>query len=143
MCLYTTQIQAFTSNEPITVYKVITRFRNRPPYYDRTRDNHKFKYHYGTNAAVGKEEIAKTKQPGSETQLLVINGGFLHAHATSSGAEFMKYGLGDCDMLASYKIVEMTIPPGTPYYVGEHKDICAKELYWEPPKLLKKILKIK
>ena len=143
MCLVSTGVSKISAG-PITVYKVLT-LSNRPPYYydlcyDGTYKEGTYRYRHGSNLPRGYRTVSYSY---NTTEVARVYGGFLHAYLKKEDAETLKETLIN-DRHRKFKIVKMTIPKGTEYWVGLDNDICARELYWEYPfekleRLLKKI----
>jgi len=104
--------KAKKAKRPITVYKLLT-IVNTTPFRS-------YRYKFGYNYP---EELSK-RFVKTET----IESGFLHVYKSRELAE--KYSCYLRMMEMSIKIVEMTIPKGSLYFIGNDGTICASCLKW-------------
>lgn len=104
--------RAKRARRPITVYKILT-IVNTTPFRS-------YGYKFGFNYP---EELSK-RFVKTET----IESGFLHAYKSRKLAEKYIWYLRLLE--TPTKIVEMTIPKGSLYFVGDDATICASCLKW-------------
>lgn len=118
MCLIKIEDRARVATTPIKVYKILRPF-NHSPYQNQ-------EYHVGKNTPDAGRNIFSSRGP-------TIDGGYLHAYLTESQA------VRTLDMMfknafSRFKIVEMYIPIGTEYWLGEGQEVAATCLYWPEDK---------
>lgn len=126
MCLFTQDKEPKIAQEDITVYKVMRVSKGTgvtygtPPYHNR------YTYYPGLNVPTSKVEALKESMHG---YWYSVEEGYLHAYVDTKSAarkvEALKFQ-GFWPM----SIVEMYIPAGTKYYIGDDYDIASEALYW-------------
>lgn len=141
MCLIITnysQDDFKKATKPIKVYKILTS-DNKAPYYSL------YVYSPGYNIAVGPEEAAHYKVGTYAPEMMIIDGGFLHAFNDKERAikrmteiqELLNTLCPDKTVQfawgAELKLVEMEIPEGEMYYENnESHEVATKTLVWKP-----------
>lgn len=122
MCLITKENYRSTAKEDLTVYKLL--FEDSA-YYMRD-----FTYQKGENVPTENAPLPKPDRYG----FISIREGWLHCYATKERAERTVHFLSEItppDKMLDLRIVEMTVPKGTDYFVGIGDDeVCAKKLVW-------------
>ena len=132
MCLYTKSKKPETAPKDIKVYKVMHVAKTKelngetvtygvPPYFSG------YIYVKGLNKPRTESKPAKET---TDSRYYFVEEGYLHAfkdwfHAAKRVA-CLKYE----NPFDDFYIVEMYIPAGTTYYVGDDGDIAASALYW-------------
>lgn len=130
MCLVTKESYHRTAKDDITVYKILREDNKAKFVQDYT-------YKKGENRPTeGSVQIPKPDKFG----YIYLKWGWLHAFTEKARAErslAMTAKVDDYlqrkgDQRRKFKIVEMVVPKGEEYYLGEDDDfLCAKKLYWE------------
>lgn len=120
MCLVKIERTARVATTPVKVYKILTS-DNHSPFQNQ-------EYHVGKNTPVAGKDIFSSSGR-------TIDGGYLHAYLSESrAAAFAKYRtvISVQNSLAGLrlKMVEMYIPAGTQYWLGESQEVAAECLYW-------------
>ena len=130
MCLYTRNKIAKTVQEDIKVYKVMRVAKTSdesdtygiPPYFSG------YIYVKGLNKP---RTESKPARETSAKKWYCVEEGYLHAfvdwYRAAKRVTALKY---ENPYSSYYDIVEMYIPAGSMYYVGEDGDIAASALYW-------------
>jgi hypothetical protein len=126
------------ASKAIKVYKVLTT-DNKAPYYSQ------YVYSPGYNIAAGPEEASHYSGGLYAPELMVIEGGFLHAYNDKERAieqmarikELINTLYPDkftqIAWNAELKLVEMEIPEGEMYYEDRiHHEVATKTLVWRP-----------
>ena len=127
------------------VYKILRKDNSAP--YKR-----EYKYSYGLNTAKEPAEgnnsnvhlihVKYMPYVNTPVRYCVLEGGYLHAYCDKAYAKKIKKLLYQQDKdnarilgkkPEKFKVVEMRIPIGVEYWMGDANDICAKQLYWEKP----------
>ena len=117
MCLIKIEETARVAAEPVKVYKILTLSNCSPFQYQE--------YHIGKNVPHISKDISASRGR-------TIDGGYLHAYMT----KYEAYSNVDimCSTVDAYpgwfKVVEMYIPAGTEYWLGEGSEVAAECLYW-------------
>ena len=104
--------KAKKAKEPIKVYKILTDTNTSPFQYH----TYKFGFNYPNELS---KRFVKTR---------VISRGFLHAYQSHELAKENQFMFNIAAILV--RIVEMTIPKGSLYFVGNDGTICASCLKW-------------
>lgn len=107
------------TTEPIKVYKIL-RMDNMSPFRYQY-------YHKGINTP---NNISNMTSLDSK----FVAGGYLHAYLTRGTAEYMSdfqisSSCWHCPVVPT-KVVEMYIPEGTEYWLGEKDEVAAAKLEW-------------
>ncbi len=125
------------ATKPIKVYKILTS-DNKAPYYSL------YVYSPGYNTAVGPEEAAHYERGTYTPEMMIINGGYLHAFNDKERAIVLMADLktllgtvipdkkSNAAWGAELKIVEMEIPEGEMYYENDSHEVATKTLVWKP-----------
>ena len=133
MCLYTRNKIAKTVQEDIKVYKVM-RVANTSDDNDETVTYGVPPYFSGYIYVKGLNKPRTESKPARETaakKWYCVEEGYLHAFVDWYRAAKRVTALKCENPYSSYyDIVEMYIPAGSMYYVGEDGDIAASALYW-------------
>lgn len=138
MCLITENNIPLAAEEDIEVYKVMEVMTDVtgspfgvPPYRPF------YSYHPGKNRPSEYDTAMYGNKP-SETSLsykhYVVEAGYLHAYVKPGLAYALQNKLQiewDNDA-PNFKVVKMTVPKGTKYFLGDHNDIAAETLVWNP-----------
>lgn len=120
MCLIKIEETARVATTPVKVYKVLSE-NNRSPFQNQ-------EYHVGKNIPDAGINIFSSRG-------LTIDGGYLHAYLSESQAVLNMGRLNNSIFrLGRVKVVEMYIPAGTEYWLGEGFEAAAKCLYWPEDK---------
>ena len=136
MCLITHLMkEPLIATEDIKVFKVLLKYSD----YYSTRENtapfyQLYTYHKGLNVPIHKV-FGVEMGPGTANSSGIYEDGWLHAFTSRSEAERM------AAQKRCYKVVEMYIPKGAKYFIGDEYDIgwkgyietdeiCASALYW-------------
>ena len=137
MCLITHLMkEPITAKEDIKVYKILLKYND----YYRTSENtapfcSHYTYHKGLNVPIHKV-FGVEMGPGTANATGIYGDGWLHAFTSRSEAERI------ASQKRCYKVVEMYIPKGAKYFIGDTYDsgcgwyietdeICASALYWK------------
>lgn len=106
--------KAKRAKRPITVYKIL-KFTNYSPFLS-------YQYHTGLNypKVIGPRLLKDN----------FIRSGYLHAYQSLSKAEQMAYRFSRHNGIEFLKVIEMTIPEGSLYFIGCYGEICASCLKW-------------
>jgi len=118
MCLIKIEETARIATEPVKVYKILT-LGNRSPFQYQ-------EYHIGKNVPHINKDI-------SASWGRTINGGYLHAYMNKFKAyTYIREMFPNVDDSSGrfFKVVEMYIPAGTEYWLGEGSEVAAECLYW-------------
>ena len=137
MCLITDSNIPLVAKEDIEVYKVMEVMTDKmgspfgvPPYRPL------YHYHPGKNQSseyditmYGNKPV-KTSPSG---QYYMVEAGYLHAYDDWYAASHLyTHMLLNSGGTATIKIVKMTVPKGTKYFLGNDNDIAAETLVWNP-----------
>jgi hypothetical protein len=116
MCLIKLEKTARVATTPIKVYKILTR-DNCSPFQNQ-------EYHVGKNMPYGHDTCSSAGP--------TITRGYLHAYLTESQASgnILVLCKTMSDACTGFKVVEMYIPAGTEYWLGENLEVAAECLYW-------------
>ena len=131
MCLFTQDKEPKIAQENITVYKVMRVSKvgdvtyGTPPYHNR------YTYSPGLNVPTRKIERLKEGRAGGYefSHWYSVEEGYLHAYVDSQSA-FRKVNSLKLQGFWPMSVVEMYIPAGTKYYIGDDYDIASEALYW-------------
>jgi hypothetical protein len=115
MCLIKTEETARVATEPIKVYKILTA-DNRSPFRN-------YRYNVGENTAYDRDIFSCAGR--------TIDRGYLHAYLTASEA-YQNLAILRGSLIGGrlLKVVEMYIPVGTEYWLGEGSEVAAERLVW-------------
>lgn len=115
MCLIKTEETARVATEPVKVYKILT-VDNRSPFRN-------YRYNVGENTAYGRDIFSSAGR--------TIDSGYLHAYLSHSEA-YSNLAILRGSLIGTLllKVVEMYIPVGTEYWLGEGYEVAAERLVW-------------
>ena len=137
MCLITDRNIPLVAEEDIEVYKVMQVMTDKtgspfgvPPY--RTL----YHYHPGKNQSSEHDITMYGNEPiktSSSGKYYGVEAGYLHAYVNRYAAGFLHAELlVKSGGTTTIKIVKMTIPKGTKYFLGNDNDIASEVLVWNP-----------
>jgi hypothetical protein len=134
MCLYAKNKKPEIAKEDIKVYKVMHVVKSKPSDGEKTAARGFPPYFSSYIYREGLNKPRTESKPAKETTCspyYCVEEGYLHAFKDWFRAANRVTRL-KCENLHSsyYDIVEMYIPAGTTYYVGDDDDIAASALYW-------------
>ena len=146
MCLTKTHKEIKTADKDIPVYKVLTE-DNFAPYQDF------YRYHRGLNTPVD-------LPPSLSYHADIVDNGYLHAYTSALVAKRTAESLQVRELFRrvtvpdwrirheghgrrKFKVVEMVVPKGEAYWLGDMNDIAATRLEWkEEPEATRKIFRL-
>ena len=131
MCLVTYMNHPLVADVDLMVYKVLT-LDNYSPYKD-------MKYKYGKNVAEGYGYTYPKICTLDGQATYEIEGGYLHAFLEWKDAIALTYQLKRTYDKRCFKVVEMYIPKGSKYWLGNYGDVCCDTLLWKGPKVITRI----